>query len=104
MNAYKKFSSYAEDIQRSIDFTEEESVLMIGAFPTDGEHVVGIFGRGIDIMTSLCAAFDAKPDFKIMVVTALRAHDLKMLDEAKGCRMPDVLEEFMKCFDKKNRS
>ena len=104
MNAYKKFSSYAEDIQKSMDFTKEESVLMIGAFPTDEEHIVGIFGRGIDIMSSLCAAFDAKPDFKIMVETALKAHDLKMLNEAKSRRMPDVLEEFMKCFDKKDRS
>ena len=104
MNAYKKFSSYAEDIQKSIDFTKDESVLMIGAFPTEGEHVIGIFGRGFDIMASLCAAFDAKPGFKGMVETALRAHDLKMLDEAKGRRTPDVLEEFMKCFDKKDRS
>ena len=104
MNAYKKFSSLAEDIQKSLDYSQEESVLMIGALPNDEEHVIGIFGRGLDIMTSLCAAFDVNPDLKRMVRHALKAHDMKMMDDAKGRRMPDVIEEFMKCFDKKNRS
>lgn len=105
MNACKKFSSYAEDIQKSLDLDKEEAVLMIGAFPENNELVFGMFGRGLEIMTALCCAFDSNPKFKEIVKRAILAHDMKMLDDIKERQdMSDVMKAFTKCFDKKNRS
>lgn len=105
MNAYKKFSSHVEDIQKSLDFKKGEAVLMIGAFPEDDELVVGMFGHGLEITAGLCVAFDTNPELKTLVRHVVKAHDLKEREYlAMRQDLPDAMEMFTKCFNKKNRS
>ena len=100
MNSYKKFSSCAEEIKCSVDTDKQESVLMIGSFPEDNEFVVGMFGRGIEIMASLCCAFDAHPELKVLVRRALATHD----ENKNDGDVQEIVKEFMKCLEKKHRS
>lgn len=100
MNSYKKFSSSAEEIKNLVNTAKQESVLMIGSFPEDNEFVVGMFGRGLEIMASLCCAFDAHPELKVLVRRALALHDENKHDQD----VQDVVKEFLKCLEKKDRS
>ncbi len=100
MGSYKKFSSSAEEIKNLVNSGKGESVLLIGSFPEDNGFVVGMFGRGLEIMTSLCCAFDAYPELKVLVRRALAFHDENKQDHD----VQDAVKEFLKCLEKKHRS
>lgn len=100
MNSYEKFSSSAEEIKNLVDTAKQESVLMIGSFPEDNGFIVGMFGLGLEMMASLCCAFDTYPELKVLVRRALAIHDENNRDQD----VQDAVKEFLKCLEKKHRS
>lgn len=65
------FSACAEDLKKAVDPKNNESMIMIGAFPKDDKFCIMISGVGLDLTAALCAAFESDKNFKKLAMLAL---------------------------------